>query len=171
MIDKDDNLVWYVCYGSNLLEERFKTYIEGGLCKYNGRTYKGCNDKTLPKGSKPVMIPYDMYLGNNSSSWDGSVSFLDITKKGKAYGRAYLVTKEQFEKLWSMEGKGSNWYNKKIDLDAIDGIPAFTFTNERILPFSSVSYKYMYVLAMGLMETYPDMTNAETSRYLKSIIR
>lgn len=165
----EQNKIWYVCYGSNLLEERFAMYIKGGTCPYNGKHYNGCTDKTMPTKSVPVEIPYDMYLGNYSSSWKGSVSFLDISKKGKAYGRAYLVTKDQFEELWKAEGKG--WYDKDIPLAPIDGIPAITFTHSSLFPFHSVSYSYLYVLAMGLMETYPEMTNVKTSEYLRSIIR
>ena len=36
--EKYDEYVWYVSYGSNMLEERFRYYIEGGHCTYNGRT-------------------------------------------------------------------------------------------------------------------------------------
>ncbi len=41
--------VWYACYGSNLLYERFKCYILGGTFNGNGRYHDGCQDKTLPK--------------------------------------------------------------------------------------------------------------------------
>ena len=70
----DDEKVWYVCYGSNMLRARFEIYITGGICEYNGKKYKGCKDTTLPTCSIPCEIPYNMYLGNNSSSWGITLS-------------------------------------------------------------------------------------------------
>ena len=162
--------IWYVCYGSNLLLERFEHYIKGGTCRYNNKEYKGCEDKTMPEKSAPCEIPYDMYYGKDSLSWGGSVSFLDDSKAGKAYGRAYLVTEEQFEKIWEQEGKKS-LYSKKISLEPIDGIEAYTFTHKEKLGYSrKPSLEYLFVLAMGLKETYPDMSNLEILDYLKKTI-
>jgi gamma-glutamylcyclotransferase (GGCT)/AIG2-like uncharacterized protein YtfP len=71
-----EDYVWYASYGSNMLYDRFKTYIEGGFCKYNLKDYPGCDDKTLPKDNRRILIPYKMYYGNTNSSWgDGGVSF------------------------------------------------------------------------------------------------
>ncbi len=67
---KSKDYVWYASYGSNLLYERFITYIEGGNCKFNGVDYPGCRDKSLPKDSRPTIIPYKMYYGNKSGSWE-----------------------------------------------------------------------------------------------------
>jgi hypothetical protein len=79
-----------------MLKERFLCYIKGGL--YNSSRYHPpCDDTTLPQAVKTVEIPYDMYFGNMSGSWNCGVSFLDVTKKGKALGVAYLITKEQFD--------------------------------------------------------------------------
>ena len=37
----DKEYVWYACYGSNLSADRFRCYIEGGVCAENGRSYEG----------------------------------------------------------------------------------------------------------------------------------
>ncbi|OPX83659.1 MAG: hypothetical protein A4E53_04494 [Pelotomaculum sp. PtaB.Bin104] len=92
-------LVWYVGYGSNMLNERFMCYINGGQFRHNGRPHNRCADTTPPLAKMIYEIPYNMYYGNRSSGWNGmGVSFLDITRPGKAYGVAYLVTKSQFER-------------------------------------------------------------------------
>jgi len=51
-----DDMVWYISYGSNMLEERLKYYILGGTCHFNNKTYVGCKDKTLFTESKAVII-------------------------------------------------------------------------------------------------------------------
>lgn len=59
-----DEMVWYVSYGSNMLEERLKYYITGGICSFNGMSYSACNDRTLPCESRKVEIPFDMFYSN-----------------------------------------------------------------------------------------------------------
>ena len=75
----NSDYLWYVSYGSNMLEERFRAYIEGGYCRFNCNSYDGCEDKTFPQKSKSIELPYDMYYGNYSPSWCGAVSFLDMS--------------------------------------------------------------------------------------------
>ena len=99
-----------------------------------------------------------------------SVSFLDVSQPGFAYGCAYLVTKKQFCEIWEQEGKSENWYNKLIELNSINGIKAYTFTNEKKRKFESVSNEYMKVLAAGLVETYPNKSEQEIRDYLDRVI-
>ena len=47
-MDMNKKYVWYACYGSNLLRERFMLYIQGGFCRFNNREYTPCNDKSAP---------------------------------------------------------------------------------------------------------------------------
>ena len=101
---KRHDYVWYASYGSNMLYERFLTFIKGGYCKFNGLEYKGCRNKLIPKDSRPIAIPYNMYFGNESSIWGNSgVSFLNVEKHGTALGRMHLVTGEQFEDILSQQ--------------------------------------------------------------------
>ena len=89
------DLVWYACYGSNLLEERFLHYLQGGICRFNGREYTACRNPSPPMDSLPFSIPFDMCFGNRSNSWGhGGVSFLDASRPGEAFGRVYLITRE-----------------------------------------------------------------------------
>lgn len=167
-----DEYVWYVSYGSNLLEERLAYYIKGGFCSYNNREYSPCNDTTMPIESRPVTIPYDMYYANyNMGSWKNSaVCFLDLSHEGKSFGRAYKIKKTQLHEIHKKEGDGVNWYPECIRLEDIDGVEAYTFAGYNVKvkePFSRVSAEYGIVLFNGMKECYPEMSNQEIFDYLK----
>ena len=168
-----DEMVWYVSYGSNMLEERLKYYITGGTCLFNGMSYFACNDRTLPCESRKVEIPFDMFYSNyGMGSWsDSAVAFLDMSKPGFSYGRAYKIKKNQLEELHSKEGKSIHWYPECIRLEDIEGIPTYTFAGfsaKKKEPFSRVSAEYGIVLYKGMKETYPELTDKEILRYLQN---
>ncbi|EEG79114.1 gamma-glutamylcyclotransferase family protein [Dethiobacter alkaliphilus] len=159
--------VWYAGFGSNLLYERFMTYIEGGTSRFNNRSYPGCTDKTPPKASLPITIPYKMYFGNNSGSWNnGGVSFLDLNTKAETLGRMYLITKEQLREVGIQESNRPNWYNQAVELGEHKGIKIVTLTNSGKRPQNAPADNYLNVLKMGLKETYPTMTDFEIMKYL-----
>lgn len=166
-IIKTNDYVWYASYESNLLYERFITYIKGGNCKFNGVDYPGCSDKSLPRDSSPITIPYNMYYGNKSSSWgNGGVSFLDIEDKGQALGRMYLITRNQLEDISRQEGRGENWYNHSVKLGEQDGIEIITITNKGRREFHKPSNAYLDVIRRGIKETYTDMEDFDVMGYL-----
>jgi hypothetical protein len=171
-IDMKNEYVWYVSYGSNLLEERLRYYVEGGFCCFNKKTYQSCSDATLPIESCPILIPYDMYYSNyDMGSWHKSaVCFLDLSHPGKSYGKAYKIRKSQLDEIHGKEGKGSGWYPDCVHLDDIDGIPAYTFAGYQVKnkePFEKVSAEYGIVLYKGLKETYPEMNDSDILDYLR----
>lgn len=144
--------VWYVSYGSNLLRERFLCYIRGGWFR-KIRSYEGCRDQSLPICDLPCQVPYDMYYGNQSPTWqNGGVAFLDHNKRGKSQGRAYLITREQFEDIHRQEGRSVNWYDLRLDLGLLGGIPVATFTNHTRLTENPPSKKYLNVVREGIRE-------------------
>ena len=167
-LTENRDYVWYASYGSNLLYERFVTYIQGGNCKFNGEDYPGCRDKSLPKDSRPITIPYKMYYGNKSVSWgNGGVSFLNIESTGEALGRMYLVTREQFQDISRQEGRGKNWYNNSVNLGEYEGREIITFTNKIKRLHQKPSEKYLEVIRRGIKETYPAMNETDVMKYLK----
>lgn len=167
----EDSYVWYVSYGSNLLSERMNYYIHGGVCYLNNRKYDGCEEKIDAVDSKSVIIPYDMYYANSSGSWNGSaVSFLDVSKEGRSYGRAYKIKKSQLNDIHRQEGMGVKWYPDCVRLADIDGVPAYTFTNKNGRPkkaFNEVKFEYGVTLYRGLKESYPEMSEEEIMGYLR----
>jgi len=157
----------YAGFGSNLLYERFMTYIEGGTSRFNHKPYRGCADQAPPKESLPITIPYKMYFGNKSGSWgDAGVSFLDLTTETKTLGRMYLITKQQFAEVCAQEGQYDNWYNHVIQLGEHNGIIILTITNRNKRPAYDPVDNYLDVLKMGLKETYPAMTDFKIMKYL-----
>ena len=174
---KKNKYVWYVSYGSNMLQERFMCDIAGG--SYRGSAYhEPCSNPAAPKAVRTYEIPHDMYFGNTSFSWGGKgVSFIDITKPGKAKGVAYLITLEQFEHVAREEnggtapGMATNWYNTVVHLGTLDGIEVLTITNNECRPTNAPGEAYLETLAGGLRENYPEMSETEIQEYLMSCIR
>ena len=173
----NNEYVWYVSYGSNMLKERFMHYIEGG--SYKSSTYRQpCDDATHPLSVKTVEIDYPMYFGNSSGSWeDGGVSFLDTSKKGNALGVAYLITKEQFEHIAAQENggrppqEGYSWYEDIIDLGMMDGFKMKTITNRNIRNYNRPSKKYISTLVNGIKQNWPNMRYEDIWDYLNNCIR
>lgn len=162
-----NDFVWYASYGSNLIYERFIVYIKGGKCKFNEVDYSGCRNKSLPKDTRPITIPYKMYYGNESSPWgNGGIAFLDTQSRGQTLGRMYLITEEQFEDISRQEGREENWYNQSLSLGEYNGVEIVTITNKNIRPYANPSDNYLEVLRAGLKETYPEMSDFEVMKYL-----
>lgn len=170
---RKQDYVWYVSYGSNMLRERFLHYIMGGAFEHGGASHAPCADQTKPLVDRTFAIPYDMYYGNESGSWEGGgVVFLDLTKPGRAKGVAYLITREQFEHVAREENGGCSpershgWYNTVVSLGMLDGIEAVTITNETRRPENEPTQAYRDTIRRGLQEHYPEMTDEEIEEYL-----
>lgn len=163
--------VWYVAYGSNLCAERMNCYIEGGVCRFNGKRYGPCTDRTLPSESFPVELPYPMYFGNKSHSWeDGGVAFLDKHREGKTLARAYLITEEQLHEIHKQEGSGPKWYKCLIDLPDWRGHRACTISACTPREKNKPSEKYLRAVMAGLRETYPEKTPEELDEYMNGCL-
>jgi len=167
-MDSSKKYVWYACYGSNILRERFMLYIEGGFSKFNNEYYIPCTDKSAPLKDMPIDIPYELYFGNSSKKWeDGGVAFLKPERNDniKTLGRMYLITEEQFIEINKQEGSG--WYDLIINLGAFNGVPIKTFTHSRMFARRLPVKKYLKVIEEGIRETYPDLSEDEKENYLK----
>jgi len=162
--------VWYVGYGSNLCEERFLCYIRGGRFKWGGSNTAGCTDQSLPKGNKPLWIPYKLYFAKESSSWEGKgVAFISPNEESNennwTIGRMWKITKEQYEQIRNQEGR--SWYNHEILLGKENGLQILTITNAAILtPYKRPSNGYLKTIALGLKET-DNWSNEKIFHYLK----
>lgn len=165
--------VYYVSYGSNILFDRFRLYIEGGTNEQLGISQDGCRDNTLPKEIIPYIINHSIYFANTSTKWDNQgVAFLDMSKPGFALGRAYLITKEQFEDVHSQEGNHPKWYNQAYLLGYYNNLEVWTISNSSLLPQTATSGKYLNVIISGLCETYPkDNTRDDYINHLKKSLQ
>ncbi|MFD1094352.1 hypothetical protein [Salegentibacter chungangensis] len=193
MTNEKENKVWYACYGSNLLKERFQCYIEGGTPKNAKRTYPGCTDKNFSGISKPIRIPGELYFAKSSKTWSGGgAGFIrtETSNKEETLGRRYLISEKQFIELVQQEIKfdgefhidleqvkqngfldmeNGSWYGKIIYLAELEGCPVFTFTNEAYLEkeINAPHPFYLKIIIEGLKETY-GMEETEIENYLIS---
>ena len=141
-----DPVVWYACYGTNVSESRFMKYIND------------CRDKTPPTASKPFYFPHPIYFAGKSRTWENKGSaFLDDGASGRAYGRIYLITAEQYEDVKRMEGRR---YSKKLSLGSVEGIPVVSFTSP--VPRSkqqenAPSLEEFDTILQGYLETFPEL--------------
>jgi len=184
--------VWYACYGSNILEERFLCYIRGGQPKGAMTTYEGCSDKTLPAVKEDFYICSELYFAKESGNWDnGGVAFIRTSFEPQAstIGRIYLVTKGQLIDIARQETstktklsidfdsaiedgsyifKRPSWYGNLLYLGQQNGYPIFTLTNENDLqPLTKPSKNYIRTISEGIKEAhnFDDKTIVE---YLRS---
>jgi len=172
-----DNCVWYVSYGTNMLKERFMVYINGGKFRGNGKgkdntAYPGCTVKLPPLANKPFLLPYELYYGKTSKTWNNSgVAFIDADKPGITLGRAYLITEEQFAEI--QEQEGSTWYNRIVEI-AKDpyGVPYRTITGMNRHQNNKCNDSYTDVMFEGLCETYyPHLTYSRFHRLMRELIK
>jgi hypothetical protein len=192
-MQQEESKVWYACYGSNLLKDRFRCYIGGGRPANAKRFYPGCRNKTLPKNSKGITIDAELYFAKSSKTWSGGgAAFIksNFNKNSQTLGRMYLITEQQFIDLVqqeikftgkfdidlqkviknrSLEMKNNSWYGKIICLGEEQDHPIFTFTNENYLrkEINPPHEFYLKIIIEGLKETY-SMSDFDIAAYLKN---
>ncbi len=96
----------------------------------------------------------------------GGVAFLahQEDKKVRTLCRMWKITKAQYVEVKCQEGCG--WYGREIPLGEHDGTPAYTITNEMVLPNGiRPSDAYIKTIALGLAETH-HLDGEETVDYL-----
>jgi len=178
MINLDEK-VWYACYGSNLLKERFLCYILGGKPEGAKKTYPGCRDKTLPVDNEDFYICSELYFAKESANWDnGGIAFIRTIFEPQAstLARIYLVTKGQLIDIARQETntetdlsidfdasvrnrhyifKDRSWYGNLVYLGDQRDYPIFTLTNERDLqPVTKPSRSYLQTICRGIREAH-----------------
>lgn len=195
-----DEGVWYASYGSNMWWARFRCYLEGGVPPGGTRVHEGARDPSPPAGSRAVRLPYRMYFAGRAAGWDGGgVSFLDHDQLGHddpacAWGRAWRITREQFDDVVAQENGVSpgsldgdlramgpgDWrlvapgaYGRLVLVDHLDGVPMVTFTSPRPLAEADLhapAGAYLRTLARGLAEMAaqgePSLDDAAIAGYL-----
>ena len=169
--------IWYVAYGSNLLTDRFKSYILGCGDDAIWGCHRGSADATLPAGDRQVVVPHPVYFGGHSRRWDGACCFCPVEPldydRLPVVGRAWLVTWGQMVDIVAQEnglptsaatlpdlapepGAAVRVLDGVIDLllgmDDIDGHPACTLASNNLPPAAPPSPSYRQVLAAGMAE-------------------
>lgn len=180
-------MIWYASYGSNMSRARFACYLEGGSLPGMSRVYEGARDTRPPVDVRDVWLDGDVYFAHYSSVWGGGVAFLDPDAEGRAAGRAYLITLEQFGDVVDQEmnrpvagtsvdidallahGRlplGRGVYDTVVVAGSIDAVPVLTFTApEPMRPLNAPTPAYLQMLATGLAEAH-HWDVATIARYL-----
>jgi len=172
--------VWYASYGSNLFEDRFHCYINGGTPEGSAYAEVGCTDKALPLKAATISMPYELYFSKYSKRWHGGVAFIDIVKNPSArtYGKMYLITSDQFQEIVQQENGdhdmkidlalakevhtysfNQSWYGNILYLGERDGCPIFTFTANEEMKEQAItppSIPYLRNLYRGLWPLHQD---------------
>jgi hypothetical protein len=188
-----DVKVWYVCYGSNLCYDRFLCYLEGGKAAGSRTKQPGARDSSEPTDERAVFIPYYLYFSQKSMNWHGGgVAFLDPRRDDsvQTLGRAYLISREQFEDVFRQENRnqdlcidwdtllnagtqnlGDGWYHQIIKTGELEGKPILTFThsgNSDERGINPPSEQYLRTIIAGLFETY-NLGKEGMKKYLRDM--
>ena len=146
-----NEMVWYVCYGSNLLEERFLCYVRGGVIPGNTLSERGAKDTTPPVKSEKCMIDHELFFSTPVKKWFGSgVAYIDPQKTEElqtvTLGRRYLITLEQFLDVVRQENSLLEDCELPIDFDKLKAAGS-----QVVLPGSY----YGRLLYLGDAENFP----------------
>ncbi len=185
-------LIWYAAYGSNLLKDRFLTYLRGGEVPGSGRHQHGARDGSDPVDDQPYRFDRPLGFGRESRGWGGrGVCFVDPdrTVPGDTLGRAWLITDEQLADVWAQENGtvdgpaidvealvtggsldldlGRGWYRRLECLGSLDGHPVATITCDSMPEPNAAGMAYLEVVGRGLIETW-GMPAGEAADYLAS---
>ncbi|MFG2001049.1 histone deacetylase [Spirillospora sp. NPDC048911] len=174
----DDDLLWYVAYGSNLFRERFACYLRGGRPEGGARHYTGCRDTRPARAERPVTLSGGIYFALTSLTWGGGMAFYDPELPGRAAARAYLLTRQQFCDVVSQEMRrevgedldlaevlasggrhrlGPGRYETVVHVGAAGGHPMLTFTSPHgadRAELNAPTAPYLTMLGHGLREAH-----------------
>ncbi|MEO3825225.1 histone deacetylase [Actinomadura sp. B10D3] len=170
----DDEPLWYVAYGSNLVRERFACYLSGGRPRGGARHHTGCRDPRPARAEQSITVPGGIYFAHTSQTWGGGMAFYDPDLPGRAAARAYLLTRRQFCDVLSQEMRrdtgtdhdlseavahgrqriGPGRYETVLKVGERAGRPMLTFTSPAPAPPNPPSASYLAMLGHGLREAH-----------------
>lgn len=168
----DDDLLWYVSYGSNLSAARFGCYLHGGTPDGGRRRMVGCRDGRPARAWRAVEVEHALHFGGPSPTWGGGPAFLDTTRSGRVLARAWLIARQQFDDLVAQENHldvgtvtvdddvlanggvaiAGGSYGRLVRLPDIEAVPAVTFTYLQRPAPRAPAPAYLALLRRGLAE-------------------
>ena len=166
---KDEDEIWYAAYGSSLSTERFRYYLEGGVCPQNGKRYRGCTDRSLWKETVVDKVSGRVYFARHSPSWNGGgVAFFSRENYGNVIIRRYRITWGQLKDIQLQEGPA--WYHRIECLGFSDGRPVYTLTSEKSQTATEPDKAYLNLVRDALVQEC-GCTEENADRYLRNIRR
>ncbi len=192
MIEDEDQLIWYVAYGSNLLRDRFLSYLTGGAGPGRSGAHDGARDTTPPRADRTLTIGRQLIFTGKSIRWNGGgvcavVPTGSTDGAARCLGRGWLITAGQLADVWRQENGGRDpgtisWgelpERGRIDLDDgryrrldwlgfIDGVPSVTITctEEMLVETNPPNADYVAMMMQGLRESW-GLDSAQAVDYL-----
>lgn len=180
----DNDLVWYVAYGSNLLRERFLAYLGGGSGPGGSGSHVGARDATPPRADRTFALDRQLVFTGRSQRWDGGGVCAVVPAPpaggfgdaGSCLGRGWLITVGQLFDVWRQENGGRDpgpvpWstfpatghhdvddgrYRRLDWLGRLDGLPAVTITcgQEMQAERNPPTLDYLVTVGRGLTESW-----------------
>jgi hypothetical protein len=141
-------LVWYVAYGSNLSQDRFACYLQGGQPAGARRSYPGCRDRTPPREVVGLRIPGRVNFGGVSRVWGGGLAFLDTGADGEAVARGYLIGTDQLDEVFALERR----YDTQSTVGDREGLPMVALTSSEHHEPAAPSAAYLRTILSGLTD-------------------
>ncbi|HAX06354.1 MAG TPA: histone deacetylase [Acidimicrobiaceae bacterium] len=182
--------IWYGAYGSNVLQERFLRYIEGGRYASNHPHQVGARDNQRPGAKSPLLHgPWSLSFGYSSERWGGGVAFLDPEIDEAACIRCWNITDQQFMDVAAQENGlqpgeievdiaevkeagelviGDTWYSRIVYLGEYLGQPIMTFTSSESIKATAPGKSYLSVILNGFLEAAPTQIDLHLDRLLRA---
>nr|WP_296775417.1 hypothetical protein [Rhodococcus sp. (in: high G+C Gram-positive bacteria)] len=183
-------MVWYVAYGSNLLAERFHSYLTGSDASSPFGAHPAAPSTALPVDEHWLWIDHALYFAGVSKRWTGSAAFVSPEAgSGESIAHAYLIEDRQFAHLVAVENavdaigppspssvdigryaildidhRGENFrgkYDALLRLPDIDGTPAVTVTSSTMRERGNPVDRYLNTIRRGV-ESSPFEVDVDT---------
>ena len=151
-------LVWYVAYGSNLSQDRFACYVQGGQPAGARRSYPGCRDRTPPREVVGLRLPGRVRFGGLSRVWGGGLAFLDPERDAEVVARGYLIGVDQLDEVFALERR----YDSRTTVGQRDGLPMVALTSSEHHEPAAPSAAYLRTILSGLTDGLLDVDAAIT---------
>lgn len=173
--------LWYVLYGSNLLRERFHTYLTGSDEHSEFGAHPPAPTASPPAEERWLWIDHALYFAGVSRRWTGASAFVSTTvdPANRSVGRGYLIERAQLAHLAAVENvvaavdigatetlaigqwaqltvdrEGESFrgkYDALLRLPDIDGRSAFTLTSSTVREPGEPSSRYLSTIRRGLL--------------------
>ena len=179
--------LWYLSYGSNLLRERFHTYLTGSDEHSEFGAHPPAPSTALPAEQRWLWIDHALYFAGVSQRWTGAAAFVSTTvdSANRSVGHGYLIDRVQFAHLAAVENvvaaidvgatetlgigqwarlavdrEGESFrgkYDALLRLPDIDRRPAFTLTSSVVREPGEPSSRYLSTIRRGLLAADLDL--------------
>ena len=182
LVTSSEHAVWYVAYGSNLLQARFLRYLEGQDGEFG--VHAGARNNAPPSEERPFALRHRIYFAGMSVRWQAPVAFVRLHPNPRpvTFGRGYRLEWTQLEDVLAQENgtrlglrlpglpdapdehlelETDGKYNAVLRFDDHEGEPVVTATTLRRFEIGEPSAPYIETMRRGLIELGIEETTAD----------